>query len=1206
MLNIVKKIVGTKNDRELKRMRPLVEQVSQFEPAIAGLSNEGLRAKTEEFRSRIREKTATERHHLEERLAEQRRQADAPTIEDATEGAKDLKTQIDEADKELRAAENRMLDEILPEAFACVREASKRTTGLRHFDVQFIGGIVLHEGKISEMKTGEGKTLVATGPLYLNALTGRGAHLVTVNDYLARRDVQWMGPIFHLLGVSVASIVHDYSYLFDPTYVVKDYRMLNLRPIERKEAYRADITYGTNHEFGFDYLRDNMKFTLEEYVQRELNFAIVDEVDNILIDEARTPLIISGPAEESTDKYYIIDRVIPRLKKGVRKERQGDAPAEESGDYWVDEKSRSAVLTEGGVAKVERMLGVTNLYDPNHIDTLHHVNQALKAHALFQRDVDYIVKDGQVIIVDEFTGRLMPGRRWSDGLHQAVEAKEGVRIERENQTLATITIQNYFRMYKKLAGMTGTADTESVEFKNIYKLDVVVVPPNKKMIRIDHPDVVYKSEREKFDAVIEEVEECHERGQPVLVGTVSVEKSERLAKMLKKKGIKHNVLNAVNHEAEANVIAQAGRHKAVTIATNMAGRGTDILLGGNPEFLARSDMENEWIQRSSALPEGGQRYEEVLQKLRDKYDETIQQARKQYEPKWQPFEEKQAEALERLTEAHRTYLEAEFWAARADYEDKIARLAVQPEPALASACADAAASYSEALQGVDRVTGPYFGDEGQQRFLHALDELQQALREAAHNGGGNANRLSAAQTVFERARNDYERAIQKALAASHGDANDLEAARRVYTETEREYKQAEAAYLEQRKPFEEAVAAAQRDYEETRRKYTKAVEDVREEMEKAPLEFRGRYEQVLHKYQELCAQEREKVIEAGGLYIVGTERHESRRIDNQLRGRSGRQGDPGASRFFLSLEDDLLRIFGAERIQGLMTRLGMEEGEPIEHRLITRAVANAQSKVEGHNFDIRKHLLEYDDVMNQQREIVYGRRREILGSLNLKADVLLMADDVAAGVVEQFANRELHPDEWDWQALSDSLFKSFSLRFRLSDEQMQAISPERLEQAVIDAVHAAYEEKERTFTPPVLRHLEKLVLLETLDSLWKDHLLSMDHLKEGIGLRGYAQQNPLQEYKKEGFELFEEMMQQLETDVVEKVFTVQIARQEDVQRMEARRRPQPMQMVMAGVGAPQQAQQRKPEPARRTADKVGRNDPCPCGSGKKYKKCHGT
>ena len=1206
MLNIVKKIVGTKNDRELKRMRPLAQQISECEPAIAPLSDEGLRAKTDEFRTRIREQTTKERAQLEALLAEQRRQAENPSTDDTPEGTKDIKTQIEDAEKELRTAENRVLDDILPEAFACVREASKRTTGLRHFDVQFIGGIVLHQGKIAEMKTGEGKTLVATGPLYLNALTGRGAHLVTVNDYLARRDVQWMGPIFHLLGLSVASIVHDTSYLFDPTYVVKDYRMLNLRPIERKDAYRADITYGTNHEFGFDYLRDNMKFMLEEYVQRELNFAIVDEVDNILIDEARTPLIISGPAEESTDKYYIIDRIIPRLKKGERKERQGDAPAEESGDYWVDEKSRSAVLTEGGVAKVERMLGVTNLYDPNHIDTLHHVNQALKAHALFNRDVDYIVKDGQVIIVDEFTGRLMPGRRWSDGLHQAVEAKEGVRIERENQTLATITIQNYFRMYHKLAGMTGTADTESVEFKNIYKLDVVVVPPNRKMVRIDHSDVVYKTEREKFNAVIEEVEECYARGQPALVGTVSVEKSERLAKMLKKKGVKHNVLNAVNHEAEANVIAQAGRYQAVTIATNMAGRGTDILLGGNPEFLARSDMENEWIQRSSALPEGGQRYEEVLQKLRDKYEETVQQARKQYEPKWQEFEEKQAEALERLTEAHRTYLEAEFWAARTDYEDKIARLATQPEPALAAACAEAAASYSEALQGVDRVTGPYFGDEGQQRFLHALEELQQALRDTDQNGGGNANRLSAAQTLFERSRGDYERAIQKALAETSGTGNDLPTARRVYEETEREYKQAEAAYLEQRKPFEEAVAAAQRDYEDTRRKYTKAVEDVREEMEKAPLEFRDRYEEIRRKYEELCAQEREKVIAAGGLYIIGTERHESRRIDNQLRGRAGRQGDPGASRFFLSLEDDLLRIFGAERIQGLMTRLGMEEGEPIEHRLITRAVANAQSKVEGHNFDIRKHLLEYDDVMNQQREIVYGRRRELLGSVNLKADVLGMADDLASGIVEQFANREVHPEEWDWQALNDSLFKSFSLRFQLSDEEKQAMSAERLGQAVIDSVHAVYEQKEHTFTPPVLRHLEKLVLLETLDSLWKDHLLSMDHLKEGIGLRGYGQQNPLQEYKKEGFELFEAMMQQLETDVVEKVFTVQIARQEDVQRMEQRRRPQPAQMVMSGGGGAQQAQQRKAEPARRTADKVGRNDPCPCGSGKKYKKCHGT
>lgn len=1203
MLNIIKKIVGTKNERELKRMQPLVEQVNALEPTIAALSPEELRAKTQEFRTRIREGTATERAELEALHARLAEPGDRP--EDSGEDAKDLRTHIEEQEKVLRTAENRVLEDLLPEAFAVVREASKRTTGLRHFDVQMVGGIVLHEGKISEMKTGEGKTLVATAPLYLNALTGRGTHLVTVNDYLARRDVQWMGPIYHSLGLSIASIVHDTSYLFDPTYVVKDYRMLNLRPIERKDAYLADITYGTNHEFGFDYLRDNMKFTLEEYVQRELNFAIVDEVDNILIDEARTPLIISGPAEESTDKYYIIDRIIPRLKRGERKERKGDAPAEESGDYWVDEKSRSSVLTEPGVAKVERMLGVTNLYDPGHIDTLHHVNQALKAHALFHRDVDYIVKDGQVIIVDEFTGRLMPGRRWSDGLHQAVEAKEGVRIERENQTLATITIQNYFRMYKKLAGMTGTADTESVEFKNIYKLDVVVVPPNKKMIRIDHPDVVYKTEREKFDAVIEEVAECHERGQPVLVGTVSVEKSERLAKLLKKKGIKHNVLNAVNHEAEASVIAQAGRHTAVTIATNMAGRGTDILLGGNPEFLARSDMENEWIQRSAALPEGGQRYEDVLQKLRDRHEEAIQQARKKFEPKWKPFEEAQAAALDQLAEAHRAFLEAAFWRARAAYEEQRDQLAAQPAPAVARACADAATNYSEALQDVDRVTGPYFGDEGQQRFQHSLQELREALTEAAQNGSGNAGRLAAAQNAFERVRSDYERAVQKALAGTNGAGNDYDTARQVYEDTNRAFKQAEAAYLEQRKPFEEAVAAAQREYEDTRRKYTKAVEDVREEMEKAPLEFRDRYEEILHKYQELCAQERGKVIAAGGLLIMGTERHESRRIDNQLRGRSGRQGDPGASRFFLSLEDDLLRIFGAERIQGLMTRLGMEEGVPIEHRLITRAIANAQSKVEGHNFDIRKHLLEYDDVMNQQREIIYGRRREILSSTNLKADVVEMADNVASSTVAQYANRETHPDDWDWQALGDSLFKSFNLRFAVTDHDKEGLSAEGLEQMVIDQIRAAYDEKERTFTPPVLRHLEKLVLLQTVDTLWKDHLLSMDHLKEGIGLRGYAQQNPLQAYKKEGFEMFEAMMQQLEADVVEKVFTVQIARQEDVERMQAGRRPQPAQMVMSGGGTPQR-QPGKVDTVRRDGEKVGRNDPCPCGSGKKYKKCHGT
>ena len=1201
MLNIVKKIVGTQNERVLKRIGPLVQRINEFEPEISKLTDAELRAKTDEFRARIGAQTASERARLEE-LQALHQQTEAPAA-DSDGDAKDLRTQIEEQDKELREAENRVLEDILPEAFAVVREASKRTTGLRHFDVQFIGCTVLHHGTIAEMKTGEGKTLVATGPLYLNALTGRGAHLVTVNDYLARRDVQWMGPIYHLLGLTVASIVHDTSFLFDPTYVVKDYRMLNLRPIERKDAYLADITYGTNHEFGFDYLRDNMKFTLEEYVQRELNYAIVDEVDNILIDEARTPLIISGPAEESTDKYYVIDRIIPRLKKGERKERQGDAPAEESGDFWVDEKSRSAVLTEQGVSKVERMLAVPNLYDPNHIDTLHHVNQALKAHAIFHRDVDYIVKDGQVIIVDEFTGRLMPGRRWSDGLHQAVEAKEAVRIERENQTLATITIQNYFRMYKKLAGMTGTADTESVEFKNIYKLDVAVIPPNQKMIRDDHSDVVYKTEREKFEAVVDEVVEANEKGQPVLVGTISVEKSERLAKMLKKRGVKHNVLNAVNHEAEATVIAQAGRHEAVTIATNMAGRGTDILLGGNPEFLARSEMENEWMQRSAKLPEGGQRYEDVLQKLRDRYDDAIQQARKQYEPKWTPFEEAQAEGLNHLTEVHRQHLEAAFWKARAAYEEKIEQLGAQPDATVATACVQAVEAYSEALQEVDRVTGPYFGEEGQQRFLRGLDELRAALQEAAQNGAGNASRLSAAQTMFERARADYERAVQKALISNPAE-NPYDAALHAYQEAERVYKEAEAAYLEQRKPFEEAVAAAQREYEDTRRKYTKAVEDVREEMEKAPLEFRDRYDGILAKYKTLCAEERGKVLAAGGLYIIGTERHESRRIDNQLRGRAGRQGDPGASRFFLSLEDDLLRIFGAERIQGLMTRLGMEEGVPIEHRLITRAVANAQSKVEGHNFDIRKHLLEYDDVMNQQREIIYGRRRDILSSNNLKGDVLEMAENVAGVLIEQYANRETAPDEWDWGALSDMLFKTFNLRIPFTDEDKRSLSIEQLEHRILDTVRATYDQREQTFTPPVVRHLEKLVLLQTVDALWKDHLLSMDHLKEGIGLRGYGQKNPLQEYKKEGFEMFEAMMLMLEADVVEKIFTVQIARQEDVERMQERRRPQPQQMVMSGGGTP--ALPPGKVQTVRNEDKIGRNDPCPCGSGKKYKKCHGA
>jgi preprotein translocase SecA subunit len=1193
-----KKVFGSSNDRELKRLRPLVQKVGELEEAVTGLSNDELRAKTDVFRAAIRERTESERAELE-RLR-------ASLLEPQEGGTEEVREAIKEQEDALYKAEQDVLESILPEAFACVREASRRTIGLRHYDAQILGGLVLHRGRIAEMKTGEGKTLVATLPIYLNALTGGGVHLVTVNDYLARRDVQWMGPIYHLLGLSCAAIVHDTSFVFDPTYVVNDYRMLNLRPVERKLAYGADITYGTNHEFGFDYLRDNMKFSLDEYVQRQLTYSIVDEVDNILIDEARTPLIISGPAEESTDKYYQIDRVVPRLRRGAT--TVGDVRAEDraaieaQGDYTVDEKSRSVHLTESGVAKIERMLGIQNLYDPAQINVLHHVTQALRAHTLYKRDVHYIVKDGQVIIVDEFTGRLMPGRRWSDGLHQAVEAKEGVRIERENQTLATITIQNYFRMYRKLAGMTGTADTEAAEFKKIYKLDVNVIPPNRQMIRIDHPDVVYKSEREKFDAVVEQIVDCDERKQPVLVGTISVEKSEQLSKMLKRRGVKHNVLNAVNHEAEANIIAQAGRHGAVTIATNMAGRGTDILLGGNPEFLARAEMENEWVRRTSNLPEGSMRYEDVLAQLREQFDAAVETARQTHEPKWQPLAEAQAKTLEDLTTAHRAYLEGDYWEARAAYDAAVAHLG--EGGAVCERCAAEAERYSEALQEIDRVTGPHFGEEGQQRFERLLREWCEALRESAQNGPSAA--LSGARNAFDRARQDYERVMQRVLgqrddAAADGDA------KTVYETALATYTAAEQAYAEARAPYEAAVAAARTAYEDERRKYTKVIEDIREQMEQAPEELRGRYGEVLQRYKELCAVERQQVVDAGGLFILGTERHESRRIDNQLRGRAGRQGDPGASRFFLSLEDDLLRIFGAERIQGLMTRLGMEEGEPIEHRLITRAIANAQSKVEGHNFDVRKHLLEYDDVMNTQREVIYTQRRGVLSGETLIAQVREMTDGLIEAVVDQYAPADTPAPEWDWAALDDAVLKQFNLRLHVAEAERESMTQGGLEEVLRERVRALHAEREAAFTPPVMRQLEKFVLLQTIDQLWKEHLLNMDHLKEGIGLRGYGQRNPLQEYQKEGFEMFEEMITAVHADAIQKVYTVQAVRADDLARLEQRSRPQPAQMTMSGGGEPGRSVQAKSAgPKRSDAPKVGRNDPCPCGSGKKYKKCHGA
>ena len=1155
--NLVKKVFGTRNDREVRRLAPVVERINALEPEFEQRTDGELRAKTDEFRQRL--------------------------------GAGET------------------LDDLLPEAFAATREASRRTIGLRHFDAQLMGGMVLHQGKIAEMKTGEGKTLVATLAFYLNALTGKGVHLITVNDYLARRDVQWMGPIYHALGLSVASIVHGASYRFDPAYVTKDYRYLNLRPVSRQEAYAADITYGTNNEFGFDYLRDNMKFDLDEYVQRELHFAVVDEVDNILIDEARTPLIISGPAEESTDKYYQLNRIVPKLQRGAVV--QGDpsqedrAAVEAQGDYTIDEKAKTVSLTESGVAKVERLLGVHNLYDPRHIDTLHHVNQALKAHNIFKRDVDYVIKEGEAIIVDEFTGRLMPGRRWSDGLHQAVEAKEGVHIREENQTLATITIQNYFRMYGKLAGMTGTADTEAPEFKKIYDLDVVVVPTHRPMVRLDHPDVVYRTEQEKYEAVVEEIAESHAKGQPVLVGTVSVEKSEHLSQRLKKKKIRHNVLNAVNHEAEASIIAQAGRLGAVTIATNMAGRGTDILLGGNPEFLSRSDMENEWITRAAKLPlQGAQRYEDALRELKEKYDQEMRQAEERYRAASETHETRRSEALRSFTEIQGRLMElSPFRDLRNEYErvssDELID-ALHSHRAIPESCIEVRENLDAAILACeDAEESPARG-----AFREACDAFG-GLVERWQNADGERQRLLEAiddsRRLYEQRLEEYEFVVTRS-AVSGGDHAALVAE---FEANRAAFEEAEAHCEALRIPYEKETRAAHAAYEAKRQEYVRAVEEVREELEKAPEASGHRYEEVLAGYQSTSAEERGKVVAAGGLHIIGTERHESRRIDNQLRGRAGRQGDPGASRFFLSLEDDLMRIFGADRMQGIMNRLGMEDGVPIEHGLVSRAIENAQKKVEAHNFDIRKHLLEYDDVMNKQREVVYGQRRSALAGDQLRSDVLEMAAQLAEDTAGRFADKQAMASEWDLAGLAENLRGRFNLRLEFTPEELETITAEEVEEKVVTLVEDSYKAKEDRLGGELLRHLEKILMLQTIDALWKEHLLNMDHLKEGIGLRGYGQKNPLHEYQREGFDMFQEMSERIQEDVVGKLFTVEIDRERasaEMYEMEAPQAPRQMMMSRGPGQEPERA-----ATVRRDGEKVGRNAPCPCGSGKKYKRCHG-
>ncbi|MBZ5627543.1 MAG: preprotein translocase subunit SecA [Acidobacteriia bacterium] len=969
MINtLAAKIFGTKNEREVKRLMPAVAQINALEPQMQALTDAQLRAKTDEFRKR-----------LAERL----------------EGIED--------DDERRAAENQFLEEILPEAFAVVREAGRRTLNMRHFDVQLIGGMVQHQGKISEMKTGEGKTLVATLPVYLNALPGRGVHVVTVNDYLAKRDSEWMGKIYNFLGLSVGVIVHD------------------LDDGERREAYAADCTYGTNNEFGFDYLRDNMKFDLRECVQRGHNFGIVDEVDSILIDEARTPLIISGASEESTDKYYKVNKIIPKLEKGEEIEQaQGEAKIL-TGDYVVDEKHKTITISDQGWEKVEKLLGITNIADTENWDLKHHVETAVKAHALYKRDVEYVVKDGEVIIVDEFTGRLMPGRRWSDGLHQAVEAKENVKVERENQTLATITFQNYFRMYKKLAGMTGTAETEAPEFDKIYKLEVVVIPTNKELRRLENPDVVYRTEPEKYKAAADAIEELHETGQPVLVGTTSIEKSERLSEMLKKRAVKHVVLNAKYHEREAEIVAQAGRHGMVTIATNMAGRGTDILLGGNPEFMAKQELVKKGIAR--------------------------------------PLQEAGGEV--------------------------------------------------EAVASSEEMTKFYY--QG---------------------------------TEFE-----------------------------------------------------------------------------------APLE---QWNEAFARFKSETDKEHDQVVEVGGLFILGTERHEARRIDHQLRGRAGRQGDPGASRFFLSLQDDLMRIFAKEWVSTLLQRLGMEEGVPIESKMITRRIEAAQKAVEAQNFEARKHLLEYDDVMNKQREAVYSLRRQLLEGLDQK-DLILedYVADILGELLDKYAGKDVHPEDWNTKGLKNEIFTRFGVDIVAEKVKPESLNRQELGDAAFAKLKERYEAKEKLIGAEQMRYHERMIMLSVLDQQWKDHLLSMDHLKEGIGLRGYGQHDPLVEYKRESFDMFEAMMARFEEETVRYLYLMQViepgapqvtieaggdgdgaarrrrAAATSVDELEEafqrRKRKELEQARMAGSGEYQPVQQRV-----RSGAKIGRNDPCPCGSGKKYKKCCGV
>ena len=944
--NLLSRLVGDTSEREVARLKPIVQEINALEPEFQAKSAADLRELAAEFRTHVMDSTQTEQQHLADIRAQ-------ITEEEDADRRRRLDFDLKKAQEELNKAEGAVLWEILPQAFAAVREASRRTIGLRHFDVQMIGGMVLHTGKIAEMKTGEGKTLVATLPLYLNALSGHGAHLITPNDYLSKVGTQWMGPVYHLLGLSVGAIQHESAFVYDPDFKAADDRYNRLCPVSRRAAYEADITYGTNHEFGFDYLRDNMVGDLSQCVQRELHYAIVDEVDNILIDEARTPLIISGPAEESSDYYVKFAQIVRQLRPSTFEPKQGE---EADGDYYIEEKVRNAVLTERGIESIERTLGIDNLFSSEHSDLTPYLDNALRAHAVYRRDKDYIVKNGEVIIVDEFTGRLMYGRRYSEGLHQAIEGKEGVTVQREQLTYATITFQNYFRMYHKLAGMTGTAKTEEEEFRRIYNLEVLAIPTHRPMIRADHADVVYKTQEAKFRAVVQEIEDCYKAGRPALVGTVAIETSEMLSERLKRRGIEHQVLNAKLHEKEAAIIAQAGRPGTVTLATNMAGRGVDILLGGNPEGLAREQLRKQGVDLTQVTPE----------------------------------------------------------------------------------------------------------------------QFQAALLKA----------------------------------------------------------------------------------------------------------------------EKICAADKQNIIELGGLHIIGTERHEARRIDNQLRGRAGRQGDPGSSRFYVSLEDDLMRRFGGDQVKKFMDWAQMNEDEPLEHGILSKTIEQAQVRVEGYNFDIRKHVLDYDDVVNKQRTVIYDQRRRILTESNLKPIIIEIIEQKIGETVNANCSGQ-ERDEWDMRGLINAMHLLMPLpASQLNPDKWDALSVEQIKNRLLEFSESAYQDKEKQLGVDVMRQAERAIMLRAIDSLWVRHLTDLDALREGIGLRAYGQQDPLVAYRKEAFEMYAGLLDNVREIVARDIFRVRVAPPAPPTRSALR-----TNLAEGGAG-------RKPIKTA-ASQTIGRNDPCPCGSGKKYKHCHG-